>query len=294
MNSGTNAARPDDPLPPARPIAVGDVALHVVEHGPDDGPPVILLHGFPEFSFGWRRQIGPLAAAGFRVAAPDGRGYNRSSKPVGVRAYHLDALVADVVGLADALGRERVSLVGHDWGGIVAWWAAARHPDRVERLAVLNAPHPAIARPYLLSHPNQMLRSWYVGFFQIPGLPEALLRADGYAALRRSLRRTSRPGTFGEADLDAYARAWCEPGALTGMVNWYRALRHFRPEGPMRVAAPTLLLWGVRDPFLEIGLAEESLALCERGRLVRLEDATHWLHLEEPDRVNRELIGFLR
>jgi epoxide hydrolase 4 len=275
-------------------VAVNDVALHVAEAGPDDGRLVILLHGFPEFSYGWRRQIEPLAAAGFRIAAPDQRGYNLSSKPEGVRAYHLDTLVADVIGLADALGRERVSLVGHDWGGIVAWWAACRHPGRVERLAVLNALHPAIARSYLLRHPGQMLRSWYVGFFQIPGLPEALLSTGGHAALRRSLTGTSRPGTFSETDLDAYARAWSEPGALTAMVNWYRALRHFQAKGRARVAVPTLLLWGVRDRFLEAGLAEESLDLCDQGRLHRFNEATHWLHLEQPDSVNRELIGFLR
>ena len=277
-----------------RRVAVNDVALQVIEAGPADGRLVVLLHGFPEFSYGWRRQIDPLAAAGFRVVAPDGRGYNLSSKPEGVRDYHLDTLIADVIGLANALGRERVSLVGHDWGGIVAWWAASRHPDRVERLAVLNAPHPAVARSYLLRHPGQMLRSWYVGFFQIPGLPEAMLRADGHAALRRSLTGTSRRGTFSETDLDAYVRAWSEPGALTGMVNWYRALRHFEAEARVRVAAPTLLLWGVRDRFLEVGLAEESLKLCDGGRLHRFDDATHWLHLEEPGLVNRELIGFLR
>lgn len=294
MNPGENGAEPVDPKRSGRRLVANGVALHVVEVGPEDGPLVILLHGFPEFWYGWRRQIGPLATAGFRVASPDQRGYNLSAKPAGVRAYDLDILAADIVGLADALGRDRVSLVGHDWGGIVAWWAASRHPDRVERLGVLNAPHPAVARPYLLRHPGQLLRSWYVGFFQIPGVPEALLRADDHAALRRSLQGTSRPGTFTAAELDAYAEAWSEPGALTGMVNWYRALPRFRAEGGARVAAPTLLLWGVRDRFLEIGLAEESLALCDRGRLVRFENATHWVHLEEPDAINEALIAFLR
>lgn len=273
--------------------AVNGLTLHVVEAGPADGPLVILLHGFPEFWWGWRRQIGALAEAGCRVIAPDQRGYNLSDKPKAVRAYDLDTLAADVVALAEGYGRRSFRVVGHDWGGLVAWWVATRHPERVERLAVLNAPHPEVFGPYARSHPSQMLKSAYVAYFQLPLLPEWSLARNGHYALRRALRGSSRPGTFPDEDLSTYEQVWAQDGALTGMLNWYRALRH-RPRIPgARVTVPTLLLWGERDRFLERGLAEASLARCERAEAVWFESATHWLHLEEADAVNRRLAGFL-
>lgn len=276
---------------PARHVVNG-VTLHAAEAGPESGPLVILLHGFPEFWWGWRHQIPALAEAGLRVCAPDQRGYNLSSKPPGARSYDLDTLAADVIGLADAHKRERVRIVGHDWGGLVAWWVAGRHPERIERLAILNAPHPSVVGSYARRHLSQALKSSYVGFFQLPFLPEAMLGARDYRAMRRALTRSSRPGTFDEADLARYAQTWAEPGALTAMLNWYRALRH-RPSAQLRIACETLVLWGRRDEFLERGLALRSLDLCDRGRIVDFPDATHWLHLEEPEQVNAELVGFL-
>jgi len=279
---------------PGRRRRVNGVALHCIEAGPEDGPLVILLHGFPEFWWGWRHQIGPLAEAGFRVVAPDQRGYNLSDKPGGRRAYDLDALAADVIGLVDALGRETCWLVGHDWGGLVAWWTASRFPQRIAGLAAINAPHPDAAGPYMRSHPRQMLRSSYVGFFQIPRLPEAMLSARGHHSLKDALRRSSRPGTFSDADLAHYETAWSQPGALTAMLNWYRALplRPRHSEG--RLAMPVLVLWGRGDQFLESGLAEASLALCENGQVRWFETATHWVHLEEPKAVADALTAFCR
>ncbi len=269
----------------------GAVRLHVVEAGPTDGPPVLLLHGFPEFWFGWRHQIGALAAAGYRVVVPDGRGYNTSDKPAGIAAYRIDRLAADVVGLADALGLDRFHLVGHDWGGVVAWATGALHPARVDRLAVLNAPHPDTWGAYARRHPSQALRSLYVGLFQLPILPEALLSAGRYRALRRSLLESSRPGTFSAADLDRYVEAWSQPGALTAMIGWYRALRH-RPSQPLPpILAETLVLWGVEDRFLETALAAEAANRCRSAR-VQLVEATHWLQAEEPEAVNEALLGF--
>ncbi len=199
------------------------------------------------------------------------------------------------MGLADALGIDRFRLVGHDWGGVVAWAAAALYPGRVERLAVLNAPHPDSWARYALTHPTQALRSFYVGMFQLPRLPEALLGAGRYRALRRSLLESSRPGTFTEAELDRYAAAWSEPGALTAMLNWYRALRHRgtgAEAGPLpRVEAETLVLWGTRDRFLETALAAEAAKLCRSARVQYL-PATHWVQLEEAEAVNAALIGF--
>ena len=273
--------------------AVNGVTLQVAEAGEAGAPLVILLHGFPEFWWGWRGQIAPLAGAGYRVAVPDQRGYNRSSKPEGIAAYDLDTLAADVIALADAYGTHRVRLVGHDWGGIVAWWVAARYPERVERLVAINAPHISVAGPYLRRHPTQMLRSSYMGFFQIPWLPEAMMRARDFALLRQSLVTTSRPGTFSESDLARYRDAWSQPGALTTMLNWYRALRwHSGDDAPSRIRTPTLVIWGLGDRFLERGLAEASLRLCDDGRPLWLE-ASHWVQHEEAAAVNEALIAFL-
>src|SRR5580704_17398686 len=160
--------------------------------GPEDGPAVILLHGFPEFWYGWRKQIAPLAEAGFRVIVPDQRGYNLSSKPSAVRDYGLRELTADVIAIADQVGREKVFLAGHDWCAAVAWNAAMRYPGRIEKLAILNVPHPAVMRRFLRTSPRQMLRSWYILFFQIPGLPEFLLSRNGFERCAAALEKTSR------------------------------------------------------------------------------------------------------
>ncbi|HEX2238538.1 MAG TPA: alpha/beta hydrolase [Gammaproteobacteria bacterium] len=273
---------------------VNGVDLHVVEAGPKHGPLVILLHGFPDFWWGWRRQIEPLIEQGFFVVLPDQRGYNLSDKPLGVDAYNVDALAADVVGLADIYGRFVFRLVGHDWGGIVAWWTAVRFPARVERLIILNAPHPDVWNLLGRHRLRQALRSAYVGFFQFPRLPEALLKARNFALLRLSLTRTSRPSTFTPEDIARYVQAWAQPGALTAMLNYYRALRH-KPKGPpRRVRSATLVIWGTRDIFLEQAVAQASLDLCDRGESFFLDTATHWVHLEEAKAVNTAAIRFFK
>jgi pimeloyl-ACP methyl ester carboxylesterase len=270
------------------------IDLYAVEAGPEDGPLVILLHGFPDFSYGWRHQIGPLAAAGFRVVVPDQRGYGRSDKPSGLGAYRIPTLGADVLGLAESCGRERFHLAGHDWGGIVAWWVAGIYPERIERLAIANAPHPDVLRPYIRRNPGQLLRSSYVALFQIPGLPERLLSARRFLALRRMLQKTSWPGTFTDDELTLYEQAWAEPGALTAMLNWYRALvqRSAPPAG--RISPPTRIFWGRRDPALAPGLAEASLAMCDDGRISWFNEATHWVLQEERRAVGAGLVSFLR
>jgi len=270
------------------------LTLHAAVAGPPEGPLVILLHGFPEFWYGWRRQIAPLAAAGLRILAPDQRGYNLSDKPTGIAAYRLDRLAEDVLGLADSLRRARFAVVGHDWGGVVAWHLAGRNPERVSRAAMLNAPHPATLRRYASRHPRQVLKSWYVGFFQLPSMPELALRAGDYWVLRRVLRRSSRVGAFTADDFRAYRAAWAQPGALGAMLNWYRALRHDAGrEASTPIRTPVRVIWGDRDAFLDRGLAEAGLALCERGEIFHLPDATHWVQHERPDEVNRLLINFL-
>jgi epoxide hydrolase 4 len=276
-------------------IVTNGIELDALAAGPADGPLVILLHGFPEFSHGWRQQIPALAAAGLRVVAPDQRGYNRSAKPAGIAVYALDSLADDVLGIADALGRQRFALVGHDWGGVVAWHLAARNPERISRAAILNAPHPATLARYARRHPSQAFKSWYVLLFQLPLLPERALSARGSWVLRQVLRRTSRPGTFTAEDFRLYREAWGQPGGLTAMLNWYRALRlHRPPAASARIRVPVRVIWADRDAFLDQGLAEAGAALCDSAELIHIPEASHWLQHEEPDEVNRLLTEFLR
>jgi pimeloyl-ACP methyl ester carboxylesterase len=280
-------------------IAANGLRFHALAAGPADGPLVMLLHGFPEASHGWRRQIGPLADAGFRVVAPDQRGIGLSSKPEGIANYRVHLLADDIVAIVRALGRERAQVVGHDWGGAVTWYLAARHGDVFERAVILDAPHPVTFVEHLRRHPSQMLRSWYMAFFQLPWLPEAVLRAGRFDRLARALVATSRPGTFRPDELDVYRAAWAQPGALTGMLNWYRAMRLGNsgpdaPRGSLRVKVPVRVLWGDRDQALEPALADASLAWCDAGEVFHFPAATHWLQHEEAEGVNARLLEFLR
>jgi epoxide hydrolase 4 len=272
-----------------------EVELRAIAAGPQEGPVVVLLHGFPEFWYGWHRQIELLAAAGFRVVVPDQRGYNLSSKPSSVASYALTELVSDVIAIADQLGQQRIFLAGHDWGAAVAWSTALLHPQRIAKLAILNVPHPSVMRKFLNTRLRQFLRSWYIFFFQLPVLPEAVFSAFNFRVGAGSLLRSSRPGTFSEDDLAQYRAAWSQPGALTSMINWYRALfRHRTKFEDRTVHVPTRILWGERDAFLLSEMAQESLRYCTDAELFTFADATHWLQHEEPARVSQLLIDFFR
>lgn len=271
------------------------VTLHALAAGPRNGPLVVLLHGFPEFWYSWHKQIQPLAAAGFRVIVPDQRGYNESSKPRGVKSYALTELTSDVVAIADQLGRQRILLAGHDWGGAVAWSTALLYPARVARLAILNVPHPSVLRKFLLTDRRQLRRSWYMFFFQIPFLPEMVFSANNFRWGIGPLVGSSRPGTFTEEDLARYRAAWSQRGAVSAMINWYRAAFRYRPSFPDRtVRLPTRILWGQGDAFLQFEMAEASLGYCTDGELIPFPNATHWLQHEEPGRVSQLLVDFFQ
>ncbi len=272
------------------------VRLYARAAGPDDGPLVVLLHGFPEFWYGWRHQLSALAEAGYRVVVPDQRGYNRSDAPQPVSAYDLDRLVDDVCAVIDAAGRDRAAVVGHDWGAMVGWHLAHAHPERLRRLAVLNVPHPHVFRDTLRSSPGQLLRSTYALFFQLPVLPEWLLGRNDGQLLAALLRGSSRPDTFDDTDLAIYRRAWQRAGRLRGMLHWYRAaarraLRTAPPSAPIDV--PTLVVWGAQDVALSRQMAAPSAAMCTDGQLEMIEDATHWVQHDAPATVNRLLLGHL-
>jgi pimeloyl-ACP methyl ester carboxylesterase len=251
---------------------------------------VLLLHGFPECWYGWQPVARRLADAGYRVFCPDQRGYNRSSKPDAVAAYRLPRLAADAAAVLDDAGVDAAHVVGHDWGAAVAWWLALDRPARVRTLAALNVPHPTVMIRTLRRSWEQRLRSWYFAAVQVPYLPELAVRAGDYRLFERTMRSSSRPGTFDDADFERYRAAWRRPGATRAMLNWYRAVvRYPPPERTDPVQPPTLVCWGARDRFLRASMAEESVAYCRDGRVVTLEDATHWLHHEFPDRVTDHL-----
>ena len=282
-----------------RHITTNGIKLHVMTDGSEKDPPVILLHGFPEFQHGWRNQVPALVRAGFFVIVPDQRGYNLSDKPKGIPAYDVDVLVRDVIGLLDHFQIPKVRLVGHDWGAMVAWMTALQHPERLEKLAILNVPHPDVMTRFVLGNPAQRKRSWYVFFFQLPWA-EWLLRRNDYHNMERAL--VGRRGSFTPEDILEYKRAWSQPGALTGMLNWYRAFFRRALRGswdpkniPARtVRVPTLMLWGKHDVALSYEMAGPSIDLCEKGELVTFEHVTHWVQHDAAEEVNQKLVEFLR
>ena len=275
-------------------IHTNGVNLHGVLAGPMDGRPVILLHGFPEFWRGWLKQIEALAGQGFRVIIPDQRGYNLSDRPGGIRNYSLEILSADVIGLLDHFGLEKVCLAGHDWGAAVAWNVATHFPVRVEKLAILNVPHPDVMMRFLRKSPRQMFKSWYIAFFQIPRLPDWLMSLGNYALVLSLLKSSSDPSTFRAEDLLEYRQAYNNSGGLTGMLNWYRAILRYPPARPAssRLRMPVRILWGKRDVALSAEMAQESLKLCEHGELFYFENATHWLQHDQAAAVNAHLLEF--
>ncbi|PWT81795.1 MAG: epoxide hydrolase [Blastocatellia bacterium] len=275
-------------------IQADGVALHVAVAG--EGPPVVLLHGFPENWTSWRHQFPALVQAGFSVWAPDLRGYNLSDRPAGRAAYHLRHLIDDVAAVVRATGAPRAHIVGHDMGGVIAWTFAGHRPPLVDKLVILNAPHPQI---YLkkVRRPPQMFKSWYVLFFQVPRLPELALSARNFSAVRDMfVRMPFRPNAFADADVDQYIRAISSPGALTAALNYYRA--NLRSESvhlarSARIAADTLVIWGDHDPALDNSLLDGLDHVVPGVQIHRIADSGHWVQNEVPDEVNRVLIDFL-
>jgi pimeloyl-ACP methyl ester carboxylesterase len=278
---------------------VNGVNLHWVDQG--EGPLVVLLHGFPEFWYAWRHQIPALAAAGFRVVAPDLRGYNLSEKPRGVKAYRIEALLRDLEGLITLLageqGETRAHVVGHDWGGAFAWYAPLFIPERLLSLTLLNAPHPLAFRRELRSSAAQRKKSSYVFLFQLPWLPERRIRAGNYAVVAKMLRRDPvTPGAFSDEDVRLYVEALARPGALTAAVNYYRAALRFPPRARGRTwpeGLKTLLVWGDRDRYLGPGLLQGLDHWVPNLTIERIPDASHWVQADAPARVNELLIRFL-
>jgi pimeloyl-ACP methyl ester carboxylesterase len=284
--------RPSDFRPEI--IVVGDLQMHTVIEGPEDGPLIVMLHGFPEFWYSWRYQIKAFAAAGYRTVAVDQRGYNLSDKR---GPYDVFTLVGDVVGLVRALGHERAVIMGNDWGGVVAWVLGARHPDIVERLIVLNAPHPSAGLLALRSlYLPQILKSWYVLAFQVPVVPELLMSANEYELFARILKQQTQ-GAIGDEEIGYFRRAWAQPGALSAGVDWYRASLGTWMRGRLKdltVHTPSLLIWGDRDAYLTTRTAEWTRHYVVDLEVAYIRGASHWVQQDSPETVNRYALDFLR
>jgi len=294
-----NRPAADDPL---RGLAIAHqrirgsgVDLHVSRCG--EGPPVILLHGFPENWRSWRHQIPDLVRGGFSIWALDLRGYNRSDRPLERGAYHLRHLVEDVAAVVCATGHSRAHVVGHDWGGIIAWTFAGVHHELTGKLAILNAPH---MRIFLrrVRRPPQLLQSWYVLFFQLPRLPElALLRGDSRMVREIFRRAPAREAAFTDEEIDGYVASLSEPGALTAALNYYRD--NFRSDAlqfasAAECRAETLVIWGEKDFALSLGLLDGLEEVAPNVRVHRIPEAGHWVQNEAPDEVNQSLLSFLQ
>ena len=271
-------------------VEANGLQFEVAETGEGDHL-ALCLHGFPEHLVSWRYQVPVLAAMGYRVWSVNQRGYGRSSRPPGVAAYALQHLVADVAALIDASGAKRVTLLGHDWGAMVAWCFAAGRVRPLERLVIMNVPHPLCFRA-ALGHWRQRLKSWYIGLFQIPLVPEALLAARGGAAVRRMFAGLDLPADV----VEVYARQISEPGAATAMLNWYRAMRLPGQMADLArpIEVPTLVIWGENDVALDVICLEGTERYVTNLRIARLPGVSHWVQQDAPDRVNTLLQAFLQ
>ncbi|AWB91140.1 alpha/beta fold hydrolase [Aeromicrobium chenweiae] len=267
-------------------VPVGDLTFDVRTTGPEDGEPIILLHGFPETSLSWASVAGRLTDAGFRVIAPDQRGYSPHARPEGVEAYATDLLVADVLGIADALGLGTFHLAGHDWGAVVAWLVAAHHPDRVRTLTAVSVPHLAAYNAALRDDPDQQRRAAYIQLFREPaGRAEELLLADA------GQRITAMYGDAVPIGLVVrYVAHLAEPGALTAALNWYRAMTAELASTP-HVQVPTTFVWGAQDMAIGRVPAEACGDFVDADyRFVELDGIGHWVPEQAPDSLAEAII----
>jgi len=257
----------------------------------------LLLHGFPECAYSWRHQVPVLAQLGYRVWVPNLRGYGKSDRPLSVSDYALDKLEQDVADLIEASGARSVTLIAHDWGAAIAWSYAMYNPGKLERLVIMNVPHPVLMQKGLRTL-KQLRKSWYMGFFQIRGLPEKLMSLGDFAAIGRAFRDSAvHKERFTDADLEVFKKNAAEPGALSAMINYYRALPSSlalgKKRGAPKIETKTLLIWGEQDIALGKELTYGTDQLVSDLTVRYIADASHWVQQDRPDAVNAMLNAFL-
>jgi pimeloyl-ACP methyl ester carboxylesterase len=284
-----------------RDIITNGIRMHYVTQG--EGPLIVFLHGFPEFWYSWRRQLPFFAEHGYTAVAPDLRGYNDTDKPH--TGYDMPTLLRDIEGLITGLGREKAVLVGHDWGGALAWVFAIRYPQMTERLVILNAPHPVTFAREMNKGVwgTQLRKSWYVFFFQLPWLPEYVLTRNNAEAIERLLSETAvQKDAFSPEDLLRYREAMSKPGAMTAALNYYRTIIRaslwryysFGANPRLTISIPTLVLWGEQDVALSAFLLKGLEQWVPNLRIQRFPDSGHWVAQEKADEVNAAILEFLQ
>ncbi|MZR30329.1 alpha/beta fold hydrolase [Sneathiella litorea] len=283
---------------------VGDITLHYAECGAENDTLVLMLHGFPEFWYCWKDQL-PVLGDKYHAVAPDMRGYNLSDKPEGVKSYHIRHLVSDVVGLADHLGQEKFYLVAHDWGAAIAYAVAIAHPERIKGLVILNGPHPYIFAELLSNNDEQIAHSQYMAFFQKPGVENRMLKDNGKWLMDWTFRAHIDKGQMTKEDEDAYLAAWTQPGAMTAMLNYYRAsplvpaTEETKGRGSgldpqkFKVHVPTLVIWGEADHALIKANLVGLENVIDDLTIKRLPDVTHWVTHEAPETAANEILAFV-
>ncbi|MFN6565070.1 MAG: alpha/beta fold hydrolase [Nostoc sp. ChiSLP01] len=274
-------------------ITTNGVKLHYVTQG--EGPLMLMLHGFPEFWYSWRHQI-PQFAQDFKVVALDLRGYNDSDKPTEKSAYVMDEFIKDIEGVIKGLGYEECVLVGHDWGGAIAWNFAYAHPEMIKRLIILNLPHPAKFAQGLRT-PQQLLRSYYMFIFQLPLIPELILQSSDFQVIETAFKGTAfNKNAFTQADINAYKDAAAKRGALTAMLNYYRNIFEQRIVNPNQgiLEVPTLMIWGENDTALGKELTYDTTAYVRDFQIKYIPNCGHWVQQEQPELVNQYMAEFLK
>lgn len=275
-------------------VTVNNIRMHIVTSGPTNGSLAVLLHGFPECWYSWRHQIPVLAEAGYCVVAPDQRGYNTTDK---TPPYDILTFITDIVALIEHFGRDKATIIGHDWGGAVAWYLATRRADMVENLVILNVPHGLAFQKTLRSSPKQMLKSWYIFAFQLK-MMDWLLQTNNFKFMETIFLRSAKSGVF-ESDIAIYKEAWSQPGAIPAMIGWYRTMfntarRSNRGGTRAQVNLPVLLIWGDADRYMGVEMAKMSRRWAPNLRLEILPGVSHWIQQEAPEEVNRLILTYLK
>lgn len=277
-------------------IVANGIRMHYVTEG--EGEPLLLLHGFPQFWYAWRHQI-PVLSKHFKLIVPDLRGYGQTDRPPHIADYNIDLLGKDIVSLIQALGYKKAHIVGHDWGGAIAWHLALEHPDVIHKLIILNCPHPRIFSKALRSNFSQMRKSWYIAFFQLPYIPELLFKLFGRKMVKDAMRGSAiKKEAFTDEDINIYYNELMKPGAFSAALNYYRAAMRTivcsKPSSTKMISTPTLVIWAEND----IALGKELSYGMERlfsgpFMLSYVPHCSHWVNEEQPEKVNELIISFL-
>lgn len=269
-------------------IICNHINLSVLTAGPADGKMVLLLHGFPENAESWRDQMNELAGLGFFVVAPDQRGYDQSTAPYSIKDYKLDILAEDMLSLVKHFRNEKVLIVGHDWGAIVGWYLITYFPETFEKAVIASAPHWDVFKKYLLSHPKQIIKSWYIFFIQIPLIPELIFGFKSYSVLSSMIKNHNYP----EARLELLKEKWVMYKKLKFMLNWYRAMKYLNAKIPkQKIQVPTMIVWGEKDPFCMSEMALMSRDYCKLGQVIIMKDVGHWPQHQNINEFNTIVIS---